>query len=54
MKAMMQKMFIPALLVGVVNLLGYLYYTNYIGAVVGSIIGGIIGMIVSEIRAKFN
>lgn len=54
MRAMLQKLLFPALVVGVVNLIGYLYYTNYVGAVVGSVIGGIIGLVVSEIRAKFN
>jgi ascorbate-specific PTS system EIIC-type component UlaA len=54
MKFIMQKMLVPALVIGVVNLVGYLYYTNYIGAVVGSVIGGIIGLVVSEIRTKFN
>ena len=36
----------------VVNLIGYLYYTNYMGAVVGSAIGCVVGGLISNIRRK--
>lgn len=54
MRSLIQKIFMPAVVVAVVNIIGYLYHTHYIGAVIGSVLGGIIGLIVSEVRAKFN
>ena len=54
MKTFINKLAIPALILLTVNMIGFVFYKNYEGAVIGSIVGVICGFLANEIRAKFD
>jgi len=54
MNPKVQNILIALIVLGVINLIGYLFHANYIGAVIGSAVGMIVGFFISEIRAKFD
>jgi hypothetical protein len=54
MKNFFNKLTIPLIVLGVINIIGFIYHTNYTGAVVGSFVGLIVAFLSIEIRAKFE
>jgi len=52
MKNVMNRLMVPLIILFAINLIGFLFYKNYEGAVVGSIIGMIVGFLALEIRTK--
>lgn len=54
MNTLINKLAIPALILLAVNIVGFVFYKNYEGAVVGSIVGVLCGFLANEIRAKFD
>jgi len=54
MKNFFNKLTIPLIVLGIINIIGFIYHTNYTGAVVGSFVGLIVAFLSIEIRAKFE
>lgn len=54
MKKMTNKLAVPLIILGGINLIGFLFYKNYEGAVVGSTVGMIVGFLSLEIKAKYD
>ena len=52
MKNLMNRLTVPMIILFAINLIGFLFYKNYEGAVVGSIVGMVVGFLSLEIRAK--
>ncbi len=54
MKTLINKLTIPALILLAINLIGFVFYKNYEGAVVGSVVGMIVAFLALEIKAKYE
>jgi putative effector of murein hydrolase LrgA (UPF0299 family) len=52
MKNLMNRLLIPAIILLAINLIGFMFYRNYEGAVVGSVIGMLVAFLALEIRTK--
>ena len=45
---------IPMVILLAINIVGFLFYKNYEGAVVGSVVGMIMAFLALEIKAKYE
>jgi len=54
MKNVLNKLMVPIIILVVINLVGFLFYKNYEGAVVGSVVGMILAFLALEIKAKYE
>lgn len=54
MKTLIQRLTIPFMILVAINLIGFVFYKNYDGAVAGSLIGMIVAFLALEIRAKYD
>lgn len=54
MKTLLNRLAIPLIVLASINLIGFIYYKNFEGAVAGSIVGMIVAFLATEIRAKFD
>ena len=52
MKNVLNKLMVPMIILFAINLVGFLFYKNYEGAVVGSVVGMLVGFLALEIRTK--
>ena len=54
MRTLLNKLAIPFVVLLSINIIGFVYYKNFEGAVIGSIVGMIVAFLATEIRAKFD
>jgi putative effector of murein hydrolase LrgA (UPF0299 family) len=54
MKNVLNKLMIPMVILIAINIVGFLFYKNYEGAVVGSVVGMIMAFLALEIKAKYE
>jgi putative effector of murein hydrolase LrgA (UPF0299 family) len=54
MKNVLNKLMVPMIILIAINLIGFLFYKNYEGAVVGSVVGMILAFLALEIKAKYE
>jgi putative effector of murein hydrolase LrgA (UPF0299 family) len=54
MKNVLNKLMIPMVILLAINIVGFLFYKNYEGAVVGSVVGMIMAFLALEIKAKYE
>jgi len=52
MKNVMNRLMVPMIILFTINLVGFLFYKNYEGAVVGSVVGTLVGFLALEIKTK--
>lgn len=52
MKNVLNKFMVPMIILIVINIIGFLFYKNYEGAVVGSVVGMIMAFLALEIKTK--
>ena len=52
MKQALNRLLVPMIILFAINLIGFLFYKNYEGAVVGSVVGMLIAFLALEIRTK--
>lgn len=52
MKNVINRLMVPMIILFAINLIGFMFYRNYEGAVIGSVVGMLVAFLALEIRTK--